>query len=153
VFVWRRFHEASLLYQALDAYDANVDHILARHADLYREHAIPLLSRALRMLHEADATWLDEDYGMIHVRNHKAWIEKLLHEAENARGERDAARAEAQAWEREVENVTARYEAKPVIRVSRRLHGLAETLPAPLRGPLRRMLAAAAGMFRARGPQ
>lgn len=141
VFVWRRFHTESLLYEALDSYEGNVAHILARHADLYREHALPIIERALEMLHHADATWLDEDYAPIHVRNRRAWVAQL--EAERA-GPADA-----------IARVRESYEAKPIVRLSHGVHDLVESLPKPIARLTRRilgsLLAAMARRF-SRGP-
>jgi len=168
VFVWRRFHTKSLLYEALDCYEGNVAHILARHADLYREHALPIIERALEMLHHSDATWLDEDYGPIHVRTRRAWVAQLEAERAGLVAQRDtaeretaAAREQSDAAEREATAVAAQrdaalrdaaalaeeivrvresYEAKPSVRFSRAMHAVLESLPQPLSKLLRGML-------------
>jgi len=168
VFVWRRFHTESLLYEALDCYESNVAHILSRHADLYREHALPIIERALEMLHHADATWLDEDYGPIHVRNRRAWVAQI--EAERAglvaqrdaaeretaavSAQRDAALRDSAAMAGEIVRVRESYEAKPIVRLSRRVHDLAESLPDPIARLTRRTLGSLADFARrfSRGP-
>jgi len=156
VFVWRRFHTKSLLYEALDCYEGNVAHILARHADLYREHALPIIERALEMLHHSDATWLDEDYGPIHVRTRRAWVAQLEAERAGLVAQRDAAEREATAvaaqrdavlrdaaaLAEEVVRVRESYEAKPSVRFSRAMHAVLESLPQPLSKLLRGILRA-----------
>lgn len=150
VFVWRRFHTESLLYEALDCYERNVAHVIARHADLYREHALPIVARALQMLHDAEATWLDEDFGSIHLRNRRAWIRDLEGQRDaaeragtTARDQRDEALREAAALAEEIRRVRESYESKPVVRFSRAVHGFAERLPGPLSRMLRSLLRAA----------
>jgi hypothetical protein len=72
------------------------------------------------MLHHADATWLDEDYGPIHVRNRRAWVAQL--EAERAAGAEERARES--------------YEAMPIARLTRRILGsLVEIARRVSRGP------------------
>jgi hypothetical protein len=108
---------------------------------VYRERALPVISRALRMLHEADATWLDEDYGAIHVRNRKAWIEQLVAEREAVESRlKDVLRefeTERQAARRALDDLRNSYESKPMMRLSRALHERVDRLPAPVASRLR----------------
>jgi glycosyltransferase involved in cell wall biosynthesis len=133
VFVWRRFSEQSLLYTALDAHAENVRKILTRHADLYRKHALPVIERSQQMLHDADATWLDEDYRAIHLQNARRWAQELTGERDEARHQLAAAQREIARLSDEIHRVQAEYEEKAMVRLSRALHERIEKLPAPLR--------------------
>ena len=133
VFVWRRFSESSLLHTALDAYEENVRKIVTRHADLYREHALAIVERSLAMLHDADATWLDEDYGAIHLRNARRWTQELIGERDEARHQLEVAHREIARLSHDLQHIRAEYEEKPMMRLSRALHERIEKLPTPLR--------------------
>jgi Glycosyl transferase family 2 len=133
VFVWRRFSEKTLLHTALDAHGENVRKIMTRHADLYRAHALAVIERSQQMLHDADATWLDEDYGAIHLQNARRWTQELVGERDEARHQLEASRREIERLSDELHRLRVEYEEKPLVRLYRALHQGIDRLPAPIR--------------------
>ena len=103
-------------------------------------------SRSL-LLRRADANWLDENLDAIFVRDLRARNIELFGELEAAKREIEAARKDAEeariGAQREVARLAAAYEAKPSLRMSKRLHEMLDALPAGIGGPLKRLLSRA----------
>ncbi len=147
LFIWRRHSADTMIHDAVARHEELFRRLVANHRSFYERHMPELLVRSNVLLRRNDANWLDENLDAIVLRDLRKWTEELVAERDSARAERDGldrtladerARlaGEIDAARREFDELRAMYEAKPVVRLSKKLHAAIEKLPKPVRSPL-----------------
>jgi hypothetical protein len=91
------------------------------------------------MLHDAGATWLDENLEPIHLRNLRRHLEALVVERDAAQRQLEEANRRAEEAAAETRRVRCFYEAKPAIRLSKAFYREVDRLPAPAASTIRRV--------------
>ncbi len=150
LFTWRRHSPDTMIADAVLRHDELYGALVARHRALFDAHAVEVIRLANGLLRSGDAHWVDEDRRSVLLAQLRSHVQDVYREcfalreqSSRDRAAREAAeRAAAEARE-QVARVRAEFEAKPALRLSRRLHGAVDALPRPLAAPLRALLRAA----------
>jgi glycosyltransferase involved in cell wall biosynthesis len=155
LFNWRRHSQATMISDAVSRHDALFAMLMERHPALYAAHASEIIRTSNALLRRADANWLDESGDAIVIRDLRAWTRDLVRERDDARQAIELERTSASAQARQLEADLARareeidqaradqhrirseYEAKPIVRLSRRLYGAVDRMPGFIAGPIR----------------
>ncbi len=164
LFVWRRHSAASMISEAVARHDELYSALIARHRPFFDAHALDVIRLANGLLRSGDAHWVDEDRRSImlaqmreHIRDVHSECFTLREQSSRdreARGEAERALADqVTRGDAALDRLRAEHEAKPVIRLSRRLHLAIDALPAPLASAARAVVRAAIRRTpRAQGP-
>ncbi len=147
LFNWRRHSAVTMITDATGRHGQLFRRLMANHAALYARHASELLAISNELLRRSDANWLDESLEAIPIRDLRAWVKDLVPERDSARAHAVALATQIEALRAEIVATREEYERKPVIRLSRKLHAIAEAMPWPLS---RMVLGAKRGVTRGR---
>ncbi|MBC7833634.1 MAG: glycosyltransferase family 2 protein [Phycisphaerales bacterium] len=146
-YVWRRHSHETMIHQAVKIHDELYARIIDQHREFYKRHALELVQRANQLLHRCDGTWLDENLDAIPIRDLRRWCADLVRERDSARHELSAAVARAESstaqtarLDEELRRLHSQYEAKPAVRLSRKIHSIMDSLPRPLSAPARGLM-------------
>ncbi len=153
LFVWRRHSHDTMIADAVSRHDELYGALVSRHRPFFDKHSIEIIRLANGLLRSGDAHWIDENRQSILLKQLRSHVQDVYNECfalreqsvrdRAAREAAEKALAEAVAQARqEAERIRAEYEAKPVIRISRRVHGIVDALPRPLSAAARSVLGA-----------
>ncbi len=148
LFVWRRHSPNTMIADAVARHDELYGSLVARHRDFFIANAVEIIRLANGLLRSGDAHWIDEDRRSILLTQLRSHVQDVYNEcfalreqaARDRAGRENAEKALAEAGARakaDAERVRAEYEAKPAVRLSRRVHRTLDAMPRPLAAPLR----------------
>lgn len=132
LFNWRRHSAVTMIIEATGRHGRLFRRLMANHPELYARHAGELLAISNELLRRSDANWLDENHEAIPIRDLKAWVKDLVPERDSARAQVAALLEEREALKAQIVAVREEYERKPVMRMSRKLHAIIESMPPPV---------------------
>lgn len=164
LFIWRRHSHNTMIADAIARHDELYGGLVARHREFFDKHAIEIIRLANGLLRSGDAHWIDEDRRSILLSQLRSHVQDVYNECFGLREQASRDRAAKEAAEKslaeevqrsraESQRIRAEYEAKPAIRVSRRVYKVLDSLPRPVAAPFRailRLLKGAAGATSAR---
>lgn len=144
LFNWRRHSEITMVMESVKHHEELFRALVNKHRPLYEPHALELLIRSNVLLRKADANWLDENLDAIYVRDLRARNIELVGLLDQSKRDLESLRLEAQEInaqaQRQMAKLAGSYEIKPAVRLSRRVHDLIDSLPAPLARFIRKLL-------------
>lgn len=133
LFVWRRHSAVTMVIEAVARHESLYRRLVENHRALYQQRMPELLIRSNVLLRNADANWLDENLEAIVVRDLRRGHAERAAACERLQQERERLAAALEAARREREALREQYEAKPVVRLSKKVHELIDRMPGPLR--------------------
>lgn len=143
LFNWRRHSAITMVIEAVRRHEQLYAFLMHKHAELYARHADELVRLTNTLLRKADANWLDENHEAIVVRDLRAANVQLWQDICKLRARASTLEARLKRAEAMAANISAAYEGKPVIRVSKKLHQWLDALPGPVsrvvKGTVRRV--------------
>lgn len=148
LFLWRRHSPTTMVMESIRRHDELYARLIRNHPGLYEGAERELLVRTNTMLRAFDVNWLDEDLQPIPLRDLRAWARELEARATHQAAELESLRARLADGARAITDLRNAYEAKPAVRLSRRLHAGVDALPPPLAGAARRTLSLLARLLR-----
>lgn len=126
LFVWRRHSDQTMVMQATKRHAELLSAVIDRHPRLYEAQSRRVIELSNVLLRRADANWLDENGEAICVRDLRSRNCELFDELERA-----------QRKVRELESLVGEFERKPIVRLSRAVFRLVDSMPRPVGEPLR----------------
>jgi glycosyltransferase involved in cell wall biosynthesis len=132
LFNWRRHADVTMVIEAVSRHEQLLGSITHKHADLYTKHAMELVKRSNVLLRKADANWIDENHEAIVVRDLRAANIQLWQDICKARQQAAALEQKLKRAETLAAQIRDGYEAKPAVKVSKKLHRWLDSLPGPL---------------------
>lgn len=153
LFVWRRHSPSTMIADAVSRHDELYGALIARHREFFDKHAIEIIRLANGLLRSGDAHWIDEDRRSILLGQLRLHVQDVYNECFALREQSSRDRAAKEAAEQalagaiesgraEAQRIRAEYEAKPAIRLSRRMFRALDALPRPIAAPFRAALRA-----------
>lgn len=151
LFVWRRHSPNTMIADAVARHDELYSGLIARHREFFDKHAIEIIRLANGLLRSGDAHWIDEDRRSILLTQLRSHVQDVYNECFALREQSSRDRAAREAAEKalagaietgraDVQRIRAEYEAKPAIRLSRRMFAMLDAMPRPLSAPFRSVL-------------
>ncbi len=129
IYVWRRHSHETMIHRAVKMHDQIYQTIISLHQPLFEKHALEIIKRTNSLMRDFDVNWLDENLEAIPLRNLKQAHQTLIEQ--NAQ-QNHQLNQQIQTLQEQLTQTVAGYEAKPVIRASRKFHSLIDRLPSPL---------------------
>lgn len=154
LFTWRRHSPNTMIADAVARHDELYGELVSRHRAMFEANAIDIIRLANGLLRSGDAHWIDEDRRSILLTQLRSHVQDVYNECFALREQSSRDRAAREAAEKATQEARAEgraaidrlrdeHNAKPVVRLSRRVHGAIEALPRPLGAPMLALLRAA----------
>lgn len=119
LFVWRRHSALTMVVDAASRHDQLYAMLMERNRALFERRGEEVIRAANRILHRAEAGWIDEEGRSIVQRDRLTWIAELIRERDSARARVQELQAQLEHEPAEAaERVRAEYEQRLAIRLA-----------------------------------